>query len=210
MALPAQPATAAEMAASLRNSHGSFKELVFRPAMYAAMQAWTPGDRDEVQTAAQQNTSVRGVSIDIADMSDETAEILSCIVSRLDHVVNFTVDNTGGCRPSTDAVDTLLQGVRNSRSPVKLLQIYAGCSPPALLEFAERFPDLQVLADAGQCPCGSCPDHGEFSLALAVAIGPVGPFHPCVKLSSVFPLVPPLHQSFCSRCSSHRQSKIYS
>jgi hypothetical protein len=87
MALPAQPETAAEMAASLRNNRESLKYFYFRPAMYAGMQAWTPQDRDDVQTAAQQNTSVRGIGIDVAQLPDETAEIIACIVCRLDHVV---------------------------------------------------------------------------------------------------------------------------
>lgn len=137
--------------------------------------SWTAAERRDVLDAARENCTVHSVIVNVAGMCQDTAEGIACVVSRLALVDTIEIVGGADCVKARRAVDALLRGVTATRNasatPIRTLRVDAGCSPPVLLDFADRFTAISYIIIGGHCACNKyCPGYRCFVTSVAVAI----------------------------------------
>lgn len=173
---PAEAAPAALLAAQLRSNGTAPIELRFDATGGWFEESWTAAERTDVLIAAWENRSVRSVEVNVSGMSQDAAEGIACVISRLVLVDAIGIlGSPGDCFVASRAVDALLRGVTATResaaAPITTLRMDARSSPQALLDFADRFPSISFLVVAGHCACNKhCPAYGCFATSVAMAI----------------------------------------
>jgi hypothetical protein len=177
---PPDEPTAAELANFLRSNDGSVEELSFRPRWYEGMESWSKDEIRTVSDAAQHNTSIRELTIDVEELGSVAANVIYQIIRRFDHIRTINICDSLWSDPQVHmmtpphVVDTLLCGIMASPSKVEKLSLYGCCSAHTVRDFNERLPNLERL-DIGV-------KHGEvsgdgntafdaFTVALALEVG---------------------------------------
>jgi hypothetical protein len=139
MALPV-PRTAGEMAEHLRRNDSTDEWLALRPQLYRNMHAWTTDETRQVLDAAERNTSVRTLLVDVAGLGDRAAVLVSLILRQLKNLRTMQVSDTSATA-ATSVVDNVLRDIMMGSSKVKELELLVCSGPAAFLEFCECYQD---------------------------------------------------------------------
>jgi ABC-type spermidine/putrescine transport system permease subunit II len=141
MDLPDVP-TANELAEFVRSNSSRSSKFPFKRRWYEGMETWTEPEIRAVSDAAQGNTSIRDLSIDVAGLESSATAVIARIISQFRHVRNMWIRNlmrrhaeVPMARPHV--VDAVLYGIMASKSSIEVLKLYGCCSPRAFRDFIE-------------------------------------------------------------------------
>jgi hypothetical protein len=178
MELPDEP-TAAELADFLRSNDGSDEGLSFRPRWYEGMESWSKDEIRAVSDAAQHNTSIRELAIDVEELESVVANVVYQIIRRFHllqriHICDSRWSDPQAPMAPSNVVDTLLCGILASPSKVEKLSLYGCCSAHMVRDFNERLPNLKRLdidRKRGEVFGEGDTEFDAFTVALALEMG---------------------------------------
>jgi hypothetical protein len=176
MELPDEP-TAAELADFLRSNDGTHEVLSFRPGWYEGMESWSKDEIRAVSDAAHHNTSIRELTIDVAELESIAANVTYQIIRRFYHIRRIHICDSRWSDPqapmaSPTVVDTLLCGIMASPSKIEKLSLYGCCSAHTVRDFNERLPNLKRIdIDGKQVSGDGDTAFDAFTVALALEMG---------------------------------------
>jgi hypothetical protein len=143
---------------------------------------WSTEDVGRVAEAAASNACLTNLEVDVAQVSSrEEADIIANVLANFRCVTHLKLNHDGGVAADPTAadpaayaaaVDAMLRGMGRSESPVATLTLTCSGGRDAIVEFAEKCPNLTSLnlmgGDAGGMLLNLSRD---FSHGLAAAIG---------------------------------------
>jgi hypothetical protein len=160
MALPNNP-TPADWVAFLQRNDEAYGEIFLREGHCAGMKNLI------VMNAAEKNTSLRTVEVDVSTLNEENADVISCMLRRLRYVNSLRF--TGREADYETVVDKLLDGISKGASTVKDLHFMASGGPATFLDVAMRFQSSINFLSFGFPSTPICLSD-DFATAVVVAI----------------------------------------